>query len=60
MHRHWQTQPAEVVAIARKAEKRLHEKFWKVLSRSDRKTAVTAVAREMVGFVWAILRLEVA
>lgn len=60
LKKHWKSQPAEVVAIGKKAEKRLHEKYWKVLSRKDRKTAVTAVAREMVGFVWAILTVEVA
>ena len=60
LRKHWQNQPAAVVAIAKKAEKRLHDKYWKVLSRKDRKTAVTAVAREMAGFVWAILTLEVA
>lgn len=53
-------QPLAVLDVARKAEKRLHNKYWKVLSRKDRKTAVTAVAREMAGFVWAILTLEVA
>lgn len=60
LKKHWESQPGVVVAIGKKAEKRLHQKFWKVLSRKDRKTAVTAVAREMVGFVWAILTLEVA
>ena len=60
LRKHWQSQPGAVVAIAKKAEKRLHDKYWKVLSRKDRKTAVTAVAREMAGFVWAILTLEVA
>lgn len=54
------TQPPEVVAIARKAEKRLHHKFWKVASRGDRKVAATAVAREMAGFVWAVMTLKVA
>lgn len=60
LRKHWQSQPGAVVTIAKKAEKRLHDKYWKVLSRKDRKTAVTAVAREMAGFVWAILTLEVA
>ena len=55
-----QGQPAAVVAIAKKAEKRLHSKFWKVALHNDHRTAVTAVAREMAGFVWAILTLEVA
>lgn len=57
---HWRTQPAAVVDIARKAELRLHHKFWRVAQRKDRNTAVTAVAREMVGFVWALLTMQAA
>lgn len=56
----WKTQPPEVVAIAKKAHKRLHYKFWKVASRKERGVAVTAVAREMAGFVWAILTAKAA
>lgn len=59
LHKHWQRQPLEVVAIARKAGKRLHQKFWKIATRTERKIAATAVARELAGFVWAILRVEV-
>ncbi len=58
LQKHWQTQPEEVVAIAKKAEQRLHHKFWKVGSRKDTKTAATAVAREMAGFVWALLTTD--
>jgi transposase len=58
LSRHWQSQPAAVVAIARKAERRLYEKFWKVSLRKDPKTAAVAVARELAGFIWALLRLE--
>lgn len=58
--RHWLTQPAAVVAIGRKAERRLYDKFWKVAIRKDSKTAAVAVAREMVGFVWALLTLPAA
>jgi transposase len=54
------TQPPEVVEIARKAETRLHHKFWKLAVRTDRNTAAVAVAREMAGFVWAMMTLEVA
>jgi len=54
------SQPAAVAAISRKAEQRLHHKFWKIAVRKDRNTAATAVAREMAGFVWALLTLEVA
>ena len=58
LKRHWQTQPEEVVAIARKAERRLHDKYWKISLRKDPRIAATAVAREMTGFVWALLTLE--
>lgn len=60
LRQHWQHQPAAVVAIAKKAERRLHDKFWKLTLRKDSKTAAVAVAREMVGFIWALLTLEVA
>lgn len=60
LREHWSTQPAEVVEIAKKAEKRLHHKYWKLAARADRRTAVTAVARELAGFVWAMLTLETA
>jgi len=59
LRKHWETQSPEVVAIGRKAEKRLHDKFWKVALRKDRKTAAIAVAREMAGFIWAMLRQPV-
>ncbi len=58
LQRHWQSQPEEVVALAQKAEQRLHHKFWKVASRKDHKTAAVAVAREMAGFVWGMLSLD--
>ena len=59
LKKHWRTQPPAVVAMAKKAEKRLHDKYWKVALRKDPRTAVVAVAREMAGFVWALLRVEV-
>jgi transposase len=45
--------------IAEKAEQRLHRRFRKLIDhgKSSQK-AVTAVARELVGFVWAIAREE--
>ncbi len=53
-------QPAAVVAVARKAERRLHRRFWHLARRKDRKTAAVAVARELAGFVWAILQTPAA
>lgn len=48
-------QPANVVAIARKADERLHRKYRRLAGRGKRSTvAVTAVARELAGFVWAL------
>ena len=60
LRQHWRHQAPAVVEIAKKAERRLHDKFWKVAIRKDSKTAAVAVAREMVGFIWALLRLEAA
>ncbi len=54
--RHWKSQSPRVVEIAKKAERRLHDKYWKIAVRKDPRIAATAVAREMVGFVWALLR----
>lgn len=60
LKKHWETQPEAVVKIAKKAERRLHDKFWKIAMRKDNRLAATAVAREMAGFVWALLTVEVA
>jgi len=47
--------PPEVVRIARKAQDRLHRKFWRLVSRGKpSQVAAVAVARELAGFVWAI------
>jgi transposase len=48
-------QPQEIVAIAEKCEKRLNSKFYRLTSRHKKSTvAVVAVARELLGFIWAI------
>ncbi len=45
----------EVKKIAWKAQQRLHRKYLKLLRRGKNKQqAMTAVARELVGFMWAI------
>lgn len=47
--------PLEVVQIAKKAQDRLHRKFWRMISRNKlHQVTVTAVARELAGFVWSI------
>jgi transposase len=57
LKKHWPTQPKAVVEIAKKAERRLHQKYWKLALRKAAPIAATAVAREMAGFVWALLTL---
>jgi transposase len=49
----------QVCAIAWKAQKRLHNRLHRLISRGKCPgEAVTAVARELAGFVWAIAREE--
>jgi transposase len=50
-------QPARVVAIADKAMTRLHRRFLRLLERGKPSPKVAvAIARELVGFIWAALR----
>jgi transposase len=53
------SQPEALLAIARKADYRLHGKFSKLQFRYNKKPPVAnvAVARELAGFVWAIGQL---
>jgi hypothetical protein len=44
-----------VVAIAEKADHRLHKRYRALTGRGKhRNKVVTAVARELLGFIWAI------
>ena len=46
---------AEVQEIASKARHRLHSRYMRLLGKGKSKQeVVTAVAREMLGFIWAI------
>ena len=45
----------EVKAIAWKAQHRLHDRYYRLVGRGKHKNkAMTAVARELLGFIWAI------
>ena len=55
LQRRRQGQPPAVVAIAVKAQHRLARKFRRLDARKHRHVAITAVARELCGFVWAVL-----
>lgn len=50
-------QPAEILAIADRAQRRLYEKYHRLVGHRLKPPtlAVAAVARELVGFVWAAL-----
>ncbi|HET8945383.1 MAG TPA: IS110 family transposase [Candidatus Polarisedimenticolia bacterium] len=54
-------QPAWVIALADKAQQRLHRRYWALVRHGKPPgKAVVAIARELVGFVWALLYREVA
>jgi transposase len=48
--------PPAVVAMAVKAQHRLHKRFWRLKARKHPNKVVAAVARELCGFVWAIMK----
>jgi transposase len=44
-----------IVTITEKADQRLHKRFHQLVSKGkERNKAVTAVARELLGFVWSV------
>ena len=47
--------PPEIVSIAVKAQHRLSRRYWRLAARKHTNVAVAAVARELTGFVWALL-----
>ena len=49
-------QPKSVIALADKAQRRLYRRYWHLiqLGKASPKV-VTAIARELVGFIWALL-----
>jgi transposase len=47
--------PAEITEIAWKAQNRLHKRYMMLMARGkDQRKTMTAVARELLGFIWAI------
>lgn len=50
-------QPAHRRALAWKAQQRLHRRFHRLVARGKRpQVAIIAVARELAGFVWALMQ----
>ncbi len=52
-------QPAEAIAVAWSAQRRLHRTWTRLETRAKRRTIIAvAAARELAGFCWAITRIE--
>jgi transposase len=57
LRRRRKNQPAWVIQIACKAHRRLHKRYWHLVHRGKTPcTAAMAIGRELVGFVWSVLR----
>lgn len=55
LERRRQGQPPEIVGIAVKAQHRLSKRYWHLALKKHHNVAVVAVARELCGFIWAIM-----
>lgn len=59
LRRRREGQPREIVALADRAQRRLYRRFHRLVLASGKPSqkAVVAIARELVGFLWAALYL---
>jgi transposase len=54
-----ESQPAEAIAVAWSAQRRLHRTWTRLEARAKRRTIIAvAAARELAGFCWAITQIE--
>src|SRR5204863_9542281 len=59
LSRRQQGQPQEVRAISWRAQHRLHSRYTRLLGRRlQRNKAMVAIARELCGFIWELLRTQ--
>ena len=59
LSRRQQGQPQEVRAISWRAQHRLHSRYTRLLGRHlQRNKAMVAIARELCGFIWELLRTQ--
>ena len=50
---------AKSANLARKCMERLHKRYWALIMKGKaRQVAITAIAREFVGFIWAMMQDE--
>ena len=59
LSRRQEGQSQEVRAISWRAQNRLHRRYTRLLARRlQRNKAMVAVARELCGFIWELLRTQ--
>jgi transposase len=59
LSRRQQGQPAQVRTISWRAQNRLHRRYRRLLGRRlQRNKAIVAIARELCGFIWELLRTQ--
>jgi transposase len=59
LSRRQEGQPREVRAISWRAQHRLHHRYTRLLARRlQRNKAMVAIARELCGFIWELLRTQ--
>ncbi len=56
LKRRQQGQPSDAVAHSWKAQHRLHKVFRRLACRKNNQIVAVAVARGLVGFVWALMQ----
>ena len=59
LKRRQEGQPPDAIAHSWKAQHRLHKVFKRLAFRKNNQIAAVAVARELVGFVWALMQESV-
>lgn len=59
LSRRQEGQPPEVRALSWKAQNRLHRRYARLSARQlQRNKAIVAIARELCGFIWELLRMQ--
>jgi transposase len=59
LSRRQEGQPQEVRAISWRAQNRLHRRYTRLMARRlQRNKAIVAIARELCGFIWELLRTQ--
>jgi len=51
-------QPKQAILYATNAMHRLYRRYWALAARKDSNVAIVAVARELTGFIWGMMRTE--